>query len=258
MPMNIRPGDAGRFWTPDDCSEAVLAERRRWLEQKPEHHFILPPEAAEAAAEATNWLSAVTGREFTTPLDAACGVEPDWVLLAGDTACNFPVTGGAVAFPSGWGLEEKIGHPLIIVHTPVPGLDSALGQQIATFLARIAPDSAWERENWGLSADPSLNHHPAQRVRRLNESASLVSTWLRLEQQFLTRLPQTRAILFGIRVTSHRLDTLLATFPALVPRLARALSTMPEPLAEYKGLNLAQAALVAELMGISAQGKKPD
>lgn len=243
LPMNIRPGHAERFWALSaDCAE-VLAERRKWIAQTPERYFILRPEAAAAADEATLWLAAVTGREFHAPMDAACGVEPDWVLLDGDASRGFPVTGGAVVFPSGWGLEEKIGHPLDAVHEPVPGLESALGPQIATFLARIAPGAAWERENWGLSADPALNQHPSRNVRRLDESASLADTWLRLEQQFLTRLPETGAILFGIRVSSHRLDALLETFPALAPRLERALRTMPELLAEYKGLSRARAGL---------------
>ena len=70
---------------------------------------------------------------------------------------------------------------------------------------------------------------------------------LRLEEQFLNRLPHTGTILFGIRVSSHRLDGLLETFPALAPRLERALRTMPGPLAEYKGLSRARAALLEHL-----------
>lgn len=247
LPMNIRPGHAERFWALSGDFEEVLAERRNWIAQTPERYFILRPEAAAAADEATHWLARVTGREFHAPMDAASGVEPDWVLLDGDASRGFPVTGGAVVFPSGWGLEEKIGHPLDAVHSPVPGLESALGPQIATFLGRIAPGAAWERENWGLSASPALNQHPSRNVRRLDESASLSATWLRLEEQFLTRLPETGAILFGIRVSSHRLDALLRTFPALAPRLERALRTMPGPLAEYKGLSRARASLLEHL-----------
>ena len=247
LPMNIRPGDAAKFWAQSEDSALVLAERQRWLAEESDRYFLLLPEAAGPAAEATRWLARVTGRMFPAPLDAASGVEPDWVLLDGDAERGFPVTGGAVVFPSGWGLEEKIGHPLDAVHAPVPGLESALGPQIATFLGRNAPGAAWERVNWGLSTSPALNQHPSRDVRRLDESASLSGTWLRLEEQFLTRLPHTGAILFGIRVSSHRLNALLQTFPALGPRLERALRTMPGPLAEYKCLSRARAALLVHL-----------
>lgn len=173
-------------------------------------------------------------------------LEPDWIVLSGDAARANPVIGGGVIFPSGWALEDKIGKPLHEVHAPVPGLQSSLGGQISTFLSRLAPGAAWERDNWGLSADPSLNHHPAIPIRRLDGGARLRSTWLRLEQQFLTRLLVTGAILFGIRVTNHRLDH-LAAIPGLAARLARSLETMSAEIARYKGLDAARSALVAEL-----------
>lgn len=247
LPMNLRPGDEARFWSLSPGSAEVLAERRKWITEAPELHFILTPECAEAAVEATDWLAAASGCTFAGPQEAACGVEPDWVLLAGDAARGFPVIGGAVVFPSGWGLEEKMTRPLTGVHEPVPGLESAIGAQVATFLSRIAPGAEWERENWGLSAEDSLNQHPSRSVRRLDATASLAGTWLRLERQFLTRLPASGAILFGIHVSNHRLDSLLSHFPALAPRLERALRTMPEPLAEYKGLSRARPALLAQL-----------
>lgn len=247
LPMGVRPGEAKRFWGDSPEAAQVLAERRRWIAEAPERYLLFLPEAEPATGEAVAWFSAVLGRAFGDARDAACGLEPDWILLGGDSASGFPVLGGALAFPSGWALEEKLGRPLAQVHDTVPGLAAAIGPQIATFLARIAPGSAWERDNWGLSADSSLNHHPAQPIARQREDATLDATWLRVEQQFLTRLPHSRAILFGIRVTNHRLDALLGAQPALAGRMARALETMPDALAAYKGLTAARPALVRQL-----------
>jgi len=247
LSMSVRPGEAKRFWCDSPEAAQVLSERRRWIEEAPERHLLFLPEAESATAGGVAWFSSVLGRAFGEARDAACGLEPDWVLLGGDAASGFPVLGGALAFPSGWALEEKLGRPLAEVHDTVPGLAAAIGPQIATFLARIAPGSTWERENWGLSADSCLNHHPAQCSARLGEDATLDATWLRLEEQFLTRLPHSHAILFGIRVTNHRLDTLLGAHPALAGRMARALETMPGTMAAYKGVAAARTALVRQL-----------
>ena len=70
---------------------------------------------------------------------------------------------------------------------------------------------------------------------------------MRLERQFLTRLPRTRTILFGIRVTNHRLDHLVSRYPVLIPRLVRLLSTLPESMAAYKGLHAARGPLAEQL-----------
>jgi dimethylamine monooxygenase subunit A len=193
------------------------------------------PADAGAAAEALDWMQAFSAQP-----------EPDWVLLSSGQGSEPAVLGGEVVFPSSWSLPEKAGLPLSAVHGPVPGLQAAIGAGIGTFLARLAAGACWQRENWGLSADAELNHHPALNRPRLQPGAGLEQTWLRLEHQFLTRLPRTGALLFGIRVTLHRLDHVAAQ-PAVAPRLARALRTLPAPMAEYKGLSAARPALLQAL-----------
>jgi hypothetical protein len=246
LQMNLRPGDARRYWAHSPEAENVLAERRRWLAEAPQRHLLIPPEGAASAGEATAFMLAQVCLPAASSEHAAAALEPDWIVLSGDASRFHPVLAGAVIFPSSWALEEKIGKPLHEVHAPVPGLQSSLGSQISTFLTRLAPGAAWERDNWGLSADPGLNHHPALPIRRLDAYATLETTWLRLEQQFLTRLPATGAILFGIRVTNHRLDH-LAAIPALAPRLALALETMSAEVATYKGISAARGPLLDQL-----------
>ncbi|MBK8035660.1 MAG: DUF3445 domain-containing protein [Verrucomicrobiaceae bacterium] len=246
LAMNLRPGDAVGYWRDSEEAVETLAERRRWLMEHPERHLGLLPEGRDEVSEALAWIMKVLGQPESTPEHAAMTLEPDWLVLSGDPARDFPVLGGAVVFPSGWALEEKMGRPLHEVHAPVPGLQQALGASISTFLSRVAPLAAWERDNWGLSADPSLNHHPARPLKRLDAAATLDSTWVRLERQFVTRLPVTQAILFGIRVSNHRLDH-LAMLPGLASRLRQALETMDETLAGYKGITAAREVLATQL-----------
>ena len=246
LQMNLRPGDARRYWAHSPEAETVLAERRRWLAEAPQRHLSVLLEGEAAVTEAVAYMLAQIDQPLTSSDHAAATLEPDWIVLSGDASRSHPVVGGAVTFPSSWALEEKIGKPLHEVHAPVPGLQSSLGGQISTFLTRLAPSAAWERDNWGLSADPGLNHHPALHIRRLDASATLETTWLRLEQQFLTRLPATGAILFGIRVTNHRLDH-LAALPGVAPRLSRALETMSAEVAAYKGLTSARKPLITQI-----------
>ncbi len=246
LQMTLRPGDAPRFWQHSEEAEHVLAERRRWLATHRERHLLMLPEAEEAVDEAINFIMTSIHRPACTPDQAAAAVEPDWVVLSGDAERSHPVIGGAVIFPSSWALADKLGRPMHEVHAPVPGLQAAIGSQISAFLGRLTPNAPRERDNWGLSADPSLNHHPALAIRPLDDSATLENTWLRHERQFLARLPITNAILFGIRVTNHRLDDVAAS-AEVAQRLARILATMPDEFASYKGLQTARAPLVAAL-----------
>ncbi len=246
LQMSLRPSDAHRFWQHSLEAETVLAERHQWLAQHPERHFLILPEGIDAMHEAASFIMGSLNRPTCPPEQAAGEVEPDWVVLSGDAERSHPVIGGAVIFPSHWALEDKIGKPMHEVHAPVPGLQSSIGAQISTFLSRLTPNTPRERDNWGLSADPSLNLHPALPHRHLDMHATLEQTWLRLEQQFLARLPITNAILFGIRVTNHRLDQ-LAPHPGVAQRLARILATMSDEFAHYKGLHTARESLVAAL-----------
>ncbi|MCB1275906.1 heme-dependent oxidative N-demethylase subunit alpha family protein [Prosthecobacter sp.] len=249
LQMNLRRGDAAQFWQRSPEAETVLAERRNWLAQTPQRYLQILPEGEEAVSEAIAYVRSLDNAPTCPPVQAAGEIEPDWIVLSGDAERSHPVIGGAVIFPSSWALEDKIGRPLHAIHAPVPGLQSSMGSQISTFLTRLVPHVAWERENWGLSADPALNHHPANPIKRLDARATLDQTWLRLEQQFLTRLPDTNAILFGIRVTNHRLDH-LAAMPELAPRITRALETMSDDFCHYKGILEARPALLAELRSV--------
>jgi hypothetical protein len=256
--MALRAADAAGFWQPGPDAGAVLEERRRWLAAAPEFYTALVPEGAMIAEEAltqmAQWAQDPNLKAAGTDVVMAGGrVEPDWVLLSAEAGAQPRVVGGVVIFPSSWSLAEKVGKPLNEVHQPVPGLQASLGASLTAFFDKLPRGAQWERDNWGFSADAELNHHPSRPIAKLTSDAAMDRTWLRLERQFLARLPRTGGVLFGIRVTNHRLD-LLAAVPGLAQRLADTLETMTPEVAHYKGLDEARDPLIRQLNSIAADG----
>ena len=247
--MSLRPGEAVDFFAPSALSDETLALRRKLLADHEVHYLLSPTSAADLVREALERIARWTGRTFIDGREAGSELEPDWVLMRPDKEGRFRVEAGVVCFPSLWSLPEKAGLPIEAVHSPVPQLNEALGRQIGAFLGKLAPGTEWERENWGFSADGEFDHHPRLERERLTGAESLNEMWLRLERQLFARLPGG-GLLFGIRVSNHRLDELVAAEPGLATRIARALGTMPEETAEYKGIAEARAG-IAKTLGLS-------
>ena len=132
------------------------------------------------------------------------------------------------------------------IHAPVPGLNETLGRQIDGFLQRIKPDISWERANWGLCRSPELNLHPSRKLPRLDAHVTLDEVWFRLEEQSLVALPASGGILFGIRLVIRPMSE-IKNVPDARQGMIRALQTMPEPMATYKGITPARGRLL-ELM----------
>ena len=237
--MGLRPGEARAFFAATAENDELLAERGRWLDAAPADYAGLLEDGADLLAEAAE-LAATWGVETGGDLIALGRAwEPDFVLLDSELR----VRGGVVCFPSAWALPEKLGRTLVETHGPVPGLNAALAPRIHAALGKLAPGAAWERENWGLARDADRNHHPARPRRRLDESITVGEVWLRVERQCLFRMPRTGGLLFGIRLVLLPLADVLAQ-PDAADGLRRGLESMPEDVAEYKGVARARATLL--------------
>jgi len=179
-------------------------------------------------------------------VDLGTAWEPDFLLLKPDSTGRIILVGGCVCFPSSWSLAEKMGHPMEMIHGVVPGLNPAIGNQIHGFLTKLRPGVAWLRANWGLTRSAELNQHPERKLPRLDPTVRLDETWLRIERQMLAALPQNHGVLFAIRIATHPLAEIQQN-PQIAPRLRRALETMPEPMAQYKGIASARANIISLL-----------
>jgi dimethylamine monooxygenase subunit A len=248
--MGLRPGDPTRFFQPAPNHAALLAERCCWLDSHPDEYAALEPDAVDLLNEtielAIQWnsispaaASNLRPRDGADPLERCTNFgkhwEPDFLLLREDAERSLRLVGGAVCFPSGWALREKLGLDVTAIHGVVPRLNETLNRRIRTFFQRLTPGVAWERENWGLARSPDLNRHPLRMLPALDETATLANTWLRIEHQLFLRLQHSQGVLFGIRVTVHPLAEVMAR-PGIASGLLRALTTMPAEISAYKGL----------------------
>ncbi len=245
--LTLRRTEPRTFFASRDATGRVLAERARWLASDPARYARILPEGetalAECAALAEQWVGApiaAGGRSLIHALGAA--LEPDVILLTPDEEGRFRLRGGALCFPTGWALEEKLGHTLDFIHGVVPGLNNALASPIQQFLGKLKPGVAFLRDNWGIAATDELNLHPARRVPPPAPPVALDRLWLRVEHQALMALPASRGIVFGIRIALHRLDSLAGT-PAGAG-LRRSLASMPAELIGYKRLDTVSAEVI--------------
>jgi hypothetical protein len=246
--LTLRKGNLKEFFGQPD--PVVLGERQRWLRDDPLRYIVGGTEVetliGEAEKMAVSWVGAAEtdGGTITERLvRLSARLEPDFVLMAPDGAENFRLRAGAVCFPSSWALTEKFGLTLDEIHGVVPGLNSSLAPAIGQFLKKLRPDVPFERANWGLAATPELNLHPALERPRLTAPLDPALTWLRIEDQILAAMPATGGILFGIRVRVVAVLEIVAD-PSLRAGLHRALVTMPDALAVYKGIAPVRAGLV--------------
>lgn len=241
--MRFGRGQPADFFGPTARREALLAERRRWLATEPQTYAGLLPDGEplleETITAAQDWNGFALPPAGTSPWEKHLALgefwEADFLLLKTDAAGEIRLSGGCVCFPSSWRLSEKLGKTIEFIHGVVPELNPTLGPAIHKFLAGLKPGAAWLRSNWGLSRSAELNQHPDRALPRLDASLRLDEVWLRVEEQALVALPKSRGILFGIRLVNHPLAAVRADATACA-RLRRALATLPEAMAVYKGV----------------------
>lgn len=242
--LTLRREGPESFFAPTAEGPDMLQERQSALRDNPERYAIMGESAAAAWQEAVSCISAWAGTAVSAdPVEAGGQFEPDVVLLCRDEERVFRTVGGIVVFPSHWALADKIGLSLLETHAVVPGLNASIGHAIDRYLDKIKPGFSAGRPNWGLAATDAWNLHPATHPPRLEAGMTADQMWLRVERQILTPLPESGAMLFGIRIERIRLDEVLGD-PDVRRRFHRAIATMPPEVAAYKGLTLVADDLV--------------
>ena len=184
------------------------------------------------------------------PLElAGCLVQEDLCIIQSDgDAPRF--TAAVLCFPSRWRLHEKLGRPLTAVHGPVPFYAERLANPVDRFMAKVKPGHIASRLNWSVLDDPAL-YQPNGRWRDAANPAVTPDNagdalYLRVERQTLRRLPQSGAILFGIRVHNYPLGVAI-TKPMHAAQLAEAVRALPDETRHYKSLRAYGPALLAWL-----------
>jgi hypothetical protein len=253
-----------------------MAERRRLLGQQHDDVFGALPGSDAARAEtlrevlanltthAAQWFTrsgeylhnALTNETWDLarlpcdPLELAGRlVQEDLCIIQQDDAG--PVfTAAVLCFPSRWRLHEKLGKPLVMVHERVPFYGERLAAPVDRFMAMVKPEHIASRLNWSVLDDPAM-FQPAGKWREQRNSEITAENagarlYLRVERQTFRRLPQSCAILFGIRVHSYPLECAITTTAAAL-RLAEAVRALPDETVHYKSLKVFGPALLGWL-----------
>jgi hypothetical protein len=161
----------------------------------------------------------------------------------------------AVALPSHWAPQSKIGRHFREVHAPVA--DNALLLRAGEHLMRmVCGPERWERFVWNVSRHPRLNAHPAN-VDHAPWAVDAFAdptaprAWWRTERQTFIALPGKMLAVFTIHVEIEPL-ALAIDSAAKAARLHDAIATMSEAVLAYRSLIVVREPLLAWLSARAA------
>ena len=231
------------------------------------------------AVDASTWIAPILGwavehdgalRELDpkrTPWpevgDCLRGLPATWrraVLLSLAFAEDFAILDGsdatipwlAVALPSHWAPEHKVGRPFAEVHAPVA--DNRLITGAASHLARLVTGTdRWERFVWTIARHPRLHAHPdrvdpAPWPEQLHGDALAARAWWRTEHQTFIPIEGHAQAVFTIHVDVQPLAAALDD-PARKARVRDALASMSPAVLDYRGLTPVRDRLLQWLAG---------
>ena len=255
LTMGLRPLDPARWIEPDHEWQEFHQHKLRCLETRRDAVLQVLEGSTPAQEELRDYLtthlledhaatfSAIDGTMQHTAsgtplpgceppiLEAALRVQDDLCLMESSPE-GYRLTAALLCSPSYWHLEDKIGRTMDQIHEPVPGYAAELAKPANRFFERLEAGNPVWRAIWTVTAHSGL-------MQRFDPptpgDVDQDPLWLRVERQTVTRLPETRAICFTIRLHQYPLEDVLA-----VPEQAEAFhvalkNLSPEEVA-YKSL----------------------
>lgn len=262
MAMALRPLAPGDWLQPDEKLEAELAEKDRLIAERREEVIAELPGSEAAQAELLARLTAFLPAHFPAIYrqaggrmqigegrfvalsnrpaieTAGCLVQEDFCILQssaeGEPYC---LTAASLCFPARWRLADKMGKPMTAIHGPVPLYADKMARQVDRFFQHLKAEKPVWRINWSLLDDPALfqptGHGRTAEDPRFRSETIGQNVWFRSERQTLVRLPETGAIVFGIRTYQAPLDD-VARDPVRAGRMLQAIRTMAPEMYAYK------------------------
>jgi len=166
----------------------------------------------------------------------------DVAVVDGTTGC---IPWLAVALPSHWAPEAKLGHHFTAVHATVA--DNALLLKATDGLLRVITNAdRWERFVWNVTDQPRLHAHPARVDTQRWQHTPVDQAWWRTERQTFIPVPGQQQAVFTIAVEVQRLADALPT-PGHAERLHAAIASMSPAVLAYRNLGGVRDALLAWL-----------
>ncbi len=169
-------------------------------------------------------------------------IQGDFALLD-QRENNLWMDAGMVTGPADWSIKFDAGMSFTEWHAPVPmAHQMGVFDRALKYLMNIQVDRPVRRLNWTLTINPRLDTSSETFHLWGHERSSVTAenlarqVHLRVELQFLSRLPRSNALMFSIRTYLISLEELV-TQPEWACRLHRVLRDLPDELADYKGLS---------------------
>jgi hypothetical protein len=260
-PFRMQPGlrrlePGAKQLTPSRPAGRHLREKLAVLSSYPSQALLAAPgfdagPALQALTEqaAAEHPDALRIGELPEVRDCIASLPPEWRragLLSLAFEEDFAIVDGAnatipwlaVALPSHWAPETKVGRPFAEVHAPVA--DNRLIVGAAGHLTKLVTGvERWERFVWTITRHPRLHAHPA----RLDpapwpasadaDTIAAIASW-RTERQTFIPLPEHRQAVFTIHVQLQPLAE--AMTPERAARVHDALASMSDAVLAYRGL----------------------
>lgn len=286
--IGLKPLALDDWIEPGADLEDQLDEKVRLYADIPDKVFVEEPDSRTVQAEVLALLAEHLTRRFPeiyrregdamligaggrrVPLDAdAAPLRTASLLVAEDLIVmrrgddGWRLAAGSLCFPSSWSLVEKFGKPLQDIHAPVPGFGP--GTRSAGLINRMfdgLQGQAVERYNWSIQAGSAL-YHPLSGQQRIDRATGRPTkfpdgdidgrAFIRVERQTLRKLPDSKDILFTIRIHMDPLKV-LERHPdraALAESFAAQLEAMDEAQLDYKGLTADRDRLAARLRAMA-------
>jgi uncharacterized cupin superfamily protein len=176
-------------------------------------------------------------------------VQEDLTLSSGDAGRGTPLVAGSLCFGGSWSLDDKLGKPFLAIHHEVPQFEARIGRTADLAMQRLKVGRPIGRSNWSIATTDRLNMAPRLAYLALKNRRGITGAnagercFLRLEWQTLSRLPETKGILFTIH-TSIRPLVQVIDDPDRLRRLTSVVKGIPRPTREYKGMTGYYDALV--------------
>ena len=259
LKLGLRPRQES-CWLPRESLFGNDAERGEQIRQKQHlfaHNyadiFAAFPSASTASAEMLQMVcDHITSHHHAPlpdidfaqhPLEAAARLVPEDLLLLAPRRQNnsedpsWHLEAAALAFPAHWVLAEKMGHPMQMIHQPVPHYDERLAHPVDRFFTAMKIGPISSRMNWSLQIGSDL--FTPQRVSRkaVANNDDLHQLFLRIENQTLRKLPDTGYIVFTIR--THMLPmTLWQDDRDALQSMSDMMQNMSQATKLYKGVPL--------------------
>lgn len=276
--IGLKPLDLQDWLIFDDNYDLYIDEKKRLLAERPADVFVAEPGSEPVQEEVlqlvrdhlanypvrpgtheampANQDEMISEGKTSLPelLLASLQVQEDLLVMQHGNE-GWYLSAGSLSFPSSWSLKEKFGHPLDVIHGPVPGFGR--GTRNAMLIDRIfnslqVEKPVW-RMNWSIYGDADL-FHPTRKREGIGENP--LASFVRVEYQTLRKLPETGAILFTVRIFLDPLTAIarLKDRRHACEKFKALLLELNDRQLEYKGLSGDRQRLINTLDEIAHSG----